>query len=255
MFFVGGAMQSAQASENDARSLDALMSEYTPTAQFYIKQAPLCRAFHIYDKNQYWAIAVSSKYGIIDFYDTGRICDKEHYLARIDGGCAHFDFHDKCKEKQWVNHYDALYDNAHHRIARIQFAYEKEPFWERKNLFQRSKKIELFSNQSELLATFDQEADCPEKGEGTFVFRHPVTGEPLAFALWKWDPPVQWHHYLQVHEIDHQEWSVSIVDAEYLRSKNIHLTILAWVLLKHSQCHLRGPLYDLPYEFVRPSKS
>lgn len=165
-----------------------------------------------------------------------RVMDGERFIgAVVSSDYGQLDFYDSKREKRWMNLYDHLFEGEK-CLGWVKVASDEE--W-----FERSSLIEIFSGEGDLLAKVEAEdGNC-------FIFRDAETKKALAVALWKWVPTSAfWPSFLNTYV---QEWSVMIVDRSRLKEKNMPSGMLVWVLMKHTQKHLRGP-NDLPYEDVLP---
>ena len=182
---------------------------------FYVTQDPKLRIFHVHDGERSLGTVVSSGYSVLDFYDAEN-------------------------QKQWINKKDVLFDLSGKRIGIVQeYPNGREKFFS----------LAIYDALREnTLAVLYEEERQDELGKGLFVFRDSDTNEPLAYARWTWTPPIKWyHHCILVHEIDHQNWAVTIVNRPRLQEKNISNLFLIWALLKRTQGKMRGPI-DLKYE-------
>jgi hypothetical protein len=196
--------------------------------RFHVKQDKKQRFFRIMDGSKYLGAAVSSSYGVFDFYN-------DH------------------NEKKWCNVFDTLFDSESNHIAYMTQASDimaaenrKLWFWERRKIDPPPTQISVFTSPSryahddrgrpgkeKLFLTFEA-----ERNSNFFVFRNAETGLAVATATWNWVPISEsyfasWGRHVQ-------EWEVTITDRSLLQRTKAPNILLIWTLLKHSQKHLDG---------------
>lgn len=136
-----------------------------------------------------------------------------------------YEFYDLERKRQGIGRYDSLYENSGCCIGFVKVKSESQWFPPKSTL------IEIFSNHDQLLATVESEED-----KTCFIFRDPVTRDPLAIAHWSCIPYYSW--LVPFTGCRKQDWSVTILDALQLQEKEISQSLLIWALIKHSEKNL-----------------
>lgn len=173
--------------------------------RFEIKQDRALRMFQIVSDHEFLGNVVSSDRGKLDFYNSSR-------------------------EIEYVNYEDSLFDADGSSVAFLELASDNAWF----PRFSQNTRIDIVSQEGELLATV--EAEGPEN---QFVFRDPITLEPIATA--QWDDSRYSCARRKCFRL--QDWSVTVTNRE-----KIPYTLMVWALLKHSQKLFPAPGDECPFE-------
>lgn len=184
------------------------LSKELPT-QFSILQDPHLRIFRVIADEQLFGIVTNSKKTTFDFYDR----HQRHMSS---------------------SRMTSFYASNGRPVAYMKWTQPTE------SLVRKTYASEIWTDNDQLLMRVNREGSDKQ----TFVFRDGETLEPLAIAIWNFEPSLK--YYLPWIPNNSQEWSVTILEPSRFVEKDITVNHLVWILMKYSERELPYP-WSVPY--------